>query len=45
MEIEENTLSYSVSGPRELWPSVSNYVLQVSSSEDPDIPVIFFILP
>jgi len=41
MEIEKNTLSYSLAGPKELWPSVSNYVLQVSSSEDPDVPVVF----
>lgn len=41
MEIEKNSLSYSLSGPRELWPSVSNYVLQVSSSEDPNLPIVF----
>lgn len=41
MEIEKHTLSYSASGPRELWPSVSNYILQVSSFEDPDLPVAF----
>lgn len=41
MEIEKNSLSYSLSGPWELWPSVSNYVLQVSSSEDPNLPIVF----
>ncbi|XP_020274624.1 probable inactive purple acid phosphatase 16 [Asparagus officinalis] len=41
MEIERNTLSYSHSGPRELWPSVSNYVLQVSSSTNGKLPVVF----
>ncbi|XP_042481448.1 probable inactive purple acid phosphatase 16 isoform X2 [Macadamia integrifolia] len=33
--------SYSRSGPKDLWPSVSNYVLQVSSSNDPKSPVAF----
>ncbi|KAL6272805.1 hypothetical protein ACE6H2_023497 [Prunus campanulata] len=40
-EIELNLLSYSQYGPKELWPSVSNYVLQVSSSENPKSPVAF----
>lgn len=41
MEIENNSLSYSQIGPRNLWPSVSNYVVPVYSSEDPDTPVVF----
>lgn len=36
-----NLLSYSRSGPRNLWPSVSNYVLQLSSSDDHELPVAF----
>ena len=41
-EIKHNTLSHSRSGLKELWPSVSNYVLQLSSTEDPHSPVAFF---
>ncbi|XP_050123149.1 probable inactive purple acid phosphatase 16 isoform X3 [Malus sylvestris] len=40
-EIELNTLSHSRYGPKGLWPSVSNYVLQVLSSEDPKSAVAF----
>ncbi|WOH06408.1 hypothetical protein DCAR_0625857 [Daucus carota subsp. sativus] len=40
-EIEQNTFSYSRSGPKNLWPSISNYVLQVSSSNDSQVPVAF----
>ncbi|GAV81559.1 Metallophos domain-containing protein [Cephalotus follicularis] len=40
-EIERNTLSYSQRGPKDLWPSVSNYVLQLSSSDKPQLPVAF----
>ncbi|URD73618.1 Calcineurin-like phosphoesterase [Musa troglodytarum] len=40
-EINDNGLSYSISGPTNLWPSVSNYVLQVSSSKDPKLPAVF----
>lgn len=40
-EINSNRLSYSMNGPRELWPSVSNYVLQISSSKDQDSPAVF----
>ncbi|PON64541.1 Phosphoesterase [Trema orientale] len=43
-EIKHNVLSHSSSGPKELWPSVSNYVLQLSSSEDPHSPVAFFYI-
>ncbi|XP_054803782.1 probable inactive purple acid phosphatase 16 isoform X2 [Prosopis cineraria] len=37
----KNNGSFSVNGPRELWPSVSNYALQVSSSNDKKSPVAF----
>ncbi|XP_062006239.1 probable inactive purple acid phosphatase 16 [Rosa rugosa] len=40
-EIALSPLSYSRYGPKELWPSVSNYVLQVSSSNNPGSPVAF----
>ncbi|KAI4300832.1 hypothetical protein L6164_034164 [Bauhinia variegata] len=40
-EIKHNALSFSRNGPRDLWPSVSNYVLQVSSHDDPQSPVAF----
>jgi len=33
--------SFSSYGPRNLWPSVSNYVIQVSSPDDPPSPVAF----
>ncbi|KAJ7976701.1 Inactive purple acid phosphatase [Quillaja saponaria] len=40
-EIKHNVLSFSGNGPRDLWPSVSNYVLQISSSHDPRSPVAY----
>lgn len=40
-EIENNAFSYSRSGPNNLWPSVSNYVLQISSPSDSQVPVAF----
>ncbi|KAL8489458.1 hypothetical protein ACS0TY_025378 [Phlomoides rotata] len=40
-EIEENRFSYSKDGPQDLWPSVSNYVLQLSSSDDSQQPVAY----
>ncbi|KAL3533695.1 hypothetical protein ACH5RR_007216 [Cinchona calisaya] len=40
-EIQHNSLSYSKSGPINLWPSVSNYVLRLSSSSDPELAVAF----
>ena len=40
-EIERNVLSYSSNGPKALWPSISNYVIQVSSSDDPKSPVVY----
>ncbi|XP_010558230.1 PREDICTED: probable inactive purple acid phosphatase 16 isoform X2 [Tarenaya hassleriana] len=36
-----NTLSYSMNGPKELWPSVSNYVHVITSSNHPKSPVAF----
>ncbi|CAA0812786.1 Probable inactive purple acid phosphatase 16 [Striga hermonthica] len=42
IEIEQNTLlSYSMHGPQNLWPSVSNYVLKLSSSSDVQEPVVY----
>ncbi|PKA61766.1 putative inactive purple acid phosphatase 16 [Apostasia shenzhenica] len=41
MEITKNSLSHSNSGPRELWPAVSNYILQISSFKDPKSPLVF----
>ncbi|KAK4404817.1 putative inactive purple acid phosphatase 16 [Sesamum angolense] len=40
-EIEQNTLSYSTDGPRNLWPSISNYVLKVSSPNDSQEAVVY----
>eukprot|EP00257_Ricinus_communis_P021860 XP_015581431.1 probable inactive purple acid phosphatase 16 [Ricinus communis] len=39
-EIKHNSLSFSKTGPKDLWPSVSNYVLQVASSSDPTAKVV-----
>lgn len=40
-EIDHNVLSHSKKGPKDLWPSISNYVLNVSSSHDPNIAVAY----
>ncbi|KAL5857575.1 hypothetical protein ACOSQ3_005033 [Xanthoceras sorbifolium] len=40
-EINFNMLSHSKNGPKDLWPSISNYVLQVSSSKDPHMAVLY----
>ncbi|MFS8009653.1 putative calcineurin-like phosphoesterase domain, ApaH type, phosphoesterase [Helianthus anomalus] len=41
-EIRRNSLSYTRFGPRNLWPSVSNYVLTVvSPKSDRNTPVMF----
>ncbi|CAI9782818.1 unnamed protein product [Fraxinus pennsylvanica] len=40
-ETEHNTLSHSVNGPQNLWPSVSNYVLKLSSSSDSEAAVAY----
>ncbi|KAF5750250.1 inactive purple acid phosphatase 16 isoform X3 [Tripterygium wilfordii] len=42
-EIENNELSFSRNGPRDLWPSVSNYVLEVSSSKDQESSAMFLV--
>ncbi|XP_073002750.1 probable inactive purple acid phosphatase 16 [Typha latifolia] len=44
MEINNNRLSYSKNGPKELWPSVSNYVLQVLSSRDLEPVLLLYFL-
>jgi hypothetical protein len=43
-EITNNKLSYSINGHSELWPGVSNYVLQVLSSDGtkPALLMYFF---
>ncbi|XP_019166381.1 PREDICTED: probable inactive purple acid phosphatase 16 isoform X2 [Ipomoea nil] len=42
-EVEHNTrLSYSTTGPKDLWPSVSNYVLKLASSNDP-VAYMYFL--
>ncbi|VVA97077.1 unnamed protein product [Arabis nemorensis] len=40
-----NALSYSAIGPKELWPSVSNYVIPVESSDDskPQLALLYFL--
>ncbi|KAH9618118.1 hypothetical protein KSS87_011172 [Heliosperma pusillum] len=40
-EIDGNKLSFSVKGPKKLWPSVSNYVIRISSSHDSKTPVAY----
>ncbi|KAL9261209.1 putative inactive purple acid phosphatase 16 [Drosera capensis] len=40
-EIGSGRLSLSNNGPRDLWPSVSNYVLKVSSDDDSESPLAF----
>ncbi|KAG8372024.1 hypothetical protein BUALT_Bualt12G0023700 [Buddleja alternifolia] len=40
-DIEQNKLSYSEDGPETLWPSVSNYVLKLSSSSDSHEGVVY----
>ncbi|KAI3794483.1 hypothetical protein L1987_37115 [Smallanthus sonchifolius] len=41
-EIRRNVLSYTGSGPRNLWPSVSNYVLTIVSPKNGhNLPVMF----
>ncbi|XP_058204475.1 probable inactive purple acid phosphatase 16 isoform X2 [Rhododendron vialii] len=38
-EIKDNALSYSKTGPKELWPSVSNYILQLLPANGSPSPV------
>ncbi|KAI6696838.1 hypothetical protein NL676_016957 [Syzygium grande] len=40
-EIEQNALSYSSKGPEDLWPSISNYVFQISTTDNPQSPVAY----
>ncbi|KAK9671120.1 hypothetical protein RND81_12G008200 [Saponaria officinalis] len=40
-EIDSNKLSFSRKGPRNLWPGVSNYVLNISSSNNSQRPVAY----
>ncbi|EOY09114.1 Purple acid phosphatase 16 isoform 2 [Theobroma cacao] len=40
-EMDNNLLSFSRSGPKDLWPGISNYVLQVSSQEKPETPIVY----
>ncbi|VFQ92138.1 unnamed protein product [Cuscuta campestris] len=40
-EVDHNTLSHSKCGPGVLWPSVSNYVLRISLTSDPDTAVAY----
>lgn len=40
-QIGNDMFSLSQHGPKNLWPSVSNYVMQISSSENPESPVVF----
>ncbi|XP_062230982.1 probable inactive purple acid phosphatase 16 [Phragmites australis] len=43
-EISKNRLSYSTNGPKDLWPSVSNYVLQVLSRTQDDPALLLYFL-
>lgn len=40
-EKDNNVLSLSKSGPQDLWPGISNYVLQVLSKEKPHTPLVY----
>ncbi|XP_021858505.1 probable inactive purple acid phosphatase 16 [Spinacia oleracea] len=40
-DIGSSALSFSQKGPNNLWPSVSNYVLKISSSDDSESPVAY----
>ncbi|MBA0857842.1 hypothetical protein Goshw_018051 [Gossypium schwendimanii] len=40
-EMDYNVLSLSKSGPQDLWPGISNYVLQVLSKEKPHTPLVY----
>lgn len=45
MEIIRNSLSHSQYGPKVLWPAVSNYILQIYSSQDPEsLSVLLYFL-
>ncbi|PHU16694.1 putative inactive purple acid phosphatase 16 [Capsicum chinense] len=40
-ELKMNNLSYSKLGPKALWPSISNYVLKLSSTDDPESVIAY----
>ncbi|XWS59068.1 hypothetical protein CRYUN_Cryun08bG0090500 [Craigia yunnanensis] len=40
-EMDNNLLSFSRSGPKDLWPGISNYVLQILSQETPQTPLVY----
>ncbi|XP_022747797.1 probable inactive purple acid phosphatase 16 isoform X2 [Durio zibethinus] len=40
-EMDNNLLSFSRNGPKDLWPGISNYVLQVLSVETPQTPLVY----
>ncbi|XP_010056629.2 probable inactive purple acid phosphatase 16 [Eucalyptus grandis] len=40
-DVEQNALSYSSEGPKDLWPSISNYVLQISPTDNPQSPLAY----
>ncbi|XVF56224.1 hypothetical protein PTKIN_Ptkin06aG0101300 [Pterospermum kingtungense] len=40
-EMDNNSLSLSRSGPKDLWPAISNYVLQVLVQETPQTPLVY----
>lgn len=40
-ELEMNKLSYSKFGPKDLWPSISNYVLKLSSANNPESVIAY----
>ncbi|KAJ1692183.1 hypothetical protein LUZ63_008881 [Rhynchospora breviuscula] len=43
-EIANNNLSYSINGPKELWPGVSNYVLELLSSDGTKPALLMYFL-
>ncbi|KAI4325630.1 hypothetical protein MLD38_031012 [Melastoma candidum] len=40
-ETVRNQLSYSSGGPRELWPSISNYILELCKSDHPQSSIAY----
>lgn len=42
-DTRNNALSFSENGPRNLWPSVSNYVLKVSSSNESESSPVAYL--
>lgn len=39
--MDNNLLSHSRSGPKDLWPAISNYVLQVLAQETSKTPLAY----